>query len=117
MTPFRKTNKERSLASERQLARLVGGTVQRASGAVNRRTLKGDVVSKPFLFEDKVTKHRSYAVTRELFRTHSKHSWKVKKRPALRINFEDDGTGPLRLYVISEREFMEYLQLIENGNV
>lgn len=95
--------KARSKASEKNLAQLLGGQVQIASGAIQCAALKGDVITKRFHIDDKTTGSASFAVSEKLFAKLELDSMRQRRSPAISINFE--GTGR-RLFVINEREFL-----------
>ena len=105
------SNKERSLKSERELAKLVNGRVQPASGAIDRADLKADVKSRFHLIDDKVTGKGSYSIARKLWRVLGKQAWQNRLKPALRINFE----GDFKVYVISEQDFLVLQEALEAG--
>jgi hypothetical protein len=79
--------------------------VQPASGAIDRFDLKADVKTDKFLVDDKVTDAKSFSVTMKLWRKLSSEAWANKKRPVLRVNFNQ---GPV-VYVIDEMTMMELL--------
>lgn len=87
-----------SKKSEKEAAKFFKGRRQPASGALRVAALKGDVISKKFLIEDKVTAAQQYTVRLKMFNTHSNNAWKIKRYPVLRIKFKG---GPV-LYVLEE---------------
>lgn len=97
------TTRQRSTQSEREAARLMGGKVQPASGAINRFDLKADVKSVSFLVDDKVTDNLSYSLKYELWAKLSSQAWANRRRPCLRLNF----TQGEPLYVVDETTFLE----------
>jgi hypothetical protein len=107
--PKRQLSKRaRSKRSEKEAAQTLEGRVQPASGAIPVFNLKGDVKTKRFLIDDKTTHAGSFAVSLKLFRKLSNEAWKNKKRPAIRISF--DNSAPL--YVIEESEFMKLQEIV-----
>lgn len=95
------TKKQRSLRSENELAKTFGGRRQPASGALPVASLKGDVKTKTFLFDDKVTGAKSFSVTIKDWNKLRKQAFQARRTPVLRVNFDD---GP-NLYVIDQRTF------------
>ena len=100
-----KTIKQRSQASERAAARLIGGRMHPASGALSGAGVKGDVSNDEILLEDKTTAAGSYSLKFETFRKVQREALHAGKKPVLRINFE--GRAPV--YVIDEQTFMDLL--------
>jgi hypothetical protein len=99
-----RTPQDRSKRSERILARLVGGRVQPASGALRVAGLKGDVVTKKYMFDDKVTWRESFSISRKAWKKLQRDAFKMgNKQPILRVVFED---GPT-LYIMGEQAFMK----------
>lgn len=103
--------KRRSLASEKSLALKIQGKVQPLSGALPIAKFKGDVENDFFLVDDKTTQSKSFAVNSELMQKLYLDAFRKKKRAALSIQFEASNTVR-RVFVISEREFQEYLHLL-----
>lgn len=103
-----KTNRQRSNASEKQLARQLGGRQQMASGSLPVKSLKGDVRTSDFLLDDKTTLAKSYGVKLADWRKLRKQAWAVHRRPAIAIHFEEEG---VRLFVISEQEFLDLTRI------
>lgn len=95
--------KARSKASEKNLARLLGGQVQVASGAIPCAALKGDVITQRFHIDDKTTGSASFSVSDKLFAKLETDAFRQRRRPAISINFERSGR---RVFVISERDFL-----------
>lgn len=104
------SKKERSVKSERKLAAIVGGKVQPASGAINAMRLKGDVASTEFLLDDKTTIHASFGVSQAVFAKLAKEAWRLRRKPAISVNFEQTKT---RLFVISESDFRHFIRLLQ----
>ena len=97
------TNKARSKLSEKAAASFFGGKVQPASGALPVAALKGDVVTERFLIDDKVTYHKSYAVTIAAWQQHANDAYSIGKNPLVHINFAQ---GPA-LVLMDEITFAE----------
>lgn len=102
-------NKSRSKLSERRAAKVFGGRVQPASGAINVAALKADVKSREFLVDDKTTNTQSYSLNVKTWRKLQKEAFMNRRRPAMRIEFAD---GPT-LYVFDEQTTMNLLN--QNG--
>jgi hypothetical protein len=106
------TKRQRSKISERELAKTIGGRVQIASGALPVAALKGDVKTKFFLLDDKTTVAKSYSLKLEDFRKIRKQAFDARRRPGMRVHFENDGQ-PVSLYVVEERDFLKLMELYE----
>ena len=103
------TTKQRSKISEARAAKIFGGKVQPASGAINRFDLKADVKSANFLVDDKVTDNMSYSLQLATWRKLSDEAWKNRRRPAMRINF----TQGEPVYLLDEITFLEMKEVWE----
>lgn len=92
--PIRRSHRptrKRSQLSERRLARLVGGRVQPASGALPVASLKGDVSTKDVLYEDKVTSRHSFGVSTKLLHKIQKQAREAGKRfGVLHVQFDNE---------------------------
>lgn len=96
------TTRERARRSERQLAAQVGGRVQPGSGALPVAGLKGDVVTKRFMFDDKITGRASFSISRKAWQKLRRDAFQAgNKEPVLRIVFEG---GPV-LFIVGETTF------------
>ena len=93
----------RSKQSEKALAKQFGGKVQPASGALPVKNRKGDVKTAEWLFDDKTTGAKSYQLKAADFNKIRTQAFKMHRRPAMRIRFED---GPT-LFIISEMDFIQ----------
>jgi hypothetical protein len=107
------TNRQRSKISEKHLAKQLGGRVQIASGALPVASLKGDVKTKTFLIDDKTTGAKSYSLKLDDFRKMRKQAFQANRRPAMCVNFENDGQ-PVRIFVIEERDFLRLMETYES---
>lgn len=99
------STKVRSKRSEKLAAKIYGGKVQPASGAINRLDLKGDVKSDTFLVDDKTTDAQSYQLKVETWRKLSSEAYRTARRPSMRVEFID---GP-SLYILDELTFRQML--------
>ena len=99
-----KTKKERSKKSEIELAESLEGRRQPASGALPVASLKGDVRSRFWLIDDKITSLKSFSIGVKTWRKIRKQAWQNHRRPAISVNFADE----VRLFVIDEQAFHEY---------
>jgi hypothetical protein len=100
--------KDRSAQQEKRAASRFGGRVQPASGATDFH--KGDVkVSGELRLECKYTTARSFSISPALLEKVEQEARGIEL-PAIEIEFQ--GTFPRRrLYVISDKEFRNYLEL------
>lgn len=81
------TPRERSKKQEKRAARMNGGRVQPASGALD--FYKGDVDLGAYLLECKTTQRLSFSVTRELLKKISDEARVVGKKPGFMVSFEN----------------------------
>lgn len=93
-----------SKLSEKKGARRLGGRVQPASGALPDAGLKGDITTKDFVVEDKITRHSSFRVTVDLLKKVRGEAVRAGKRPAMRVTLQEDN---LTVYVLLESDFEE----------
>jgi len=100
------STRSRSSRSEKRLAKLLGGKVQPASGALPVGALKGDVVTAEFMFDDKITGAASFAVSVKLWRKTANDAARQGRRPVIRISFTE---GP-NLYIVDEPTFAKLLE-------
>lgn len=103
----------RSRHSEKSLALKIQGKVQPASGALPVAKFKGDVVNEFFMVDDKTTQAESFSVSQPLMRKTREDAFRLRRRGAICVHFESTG---MRYFVISEREFLEYFQLLKMQN-
>lgn len=105
--------RQRSQASEKELAKKVGGRVKPLSGALPIAKLKGDVESPEFLIDDKTTQGNSFNVSQPLLLKTRDDAFHVRKRPVVCVHFENTRK---RFFILGEKEFIEYMQLIKMHN-
>jgi hypothetical protein len=103
----------RSRESEKSLALKIQGKVQPASGALPVAKFKGDVVTDCFMIDDKTTQAESFNVSQKLMRKTRDDAFKQRRRGAVCVHFESTG---MRYFVITEKEFLEYSQLLRMQN-
>ena len=106
----RDSNKDRSLRSEKQIAAALGGRRQPASGALPVAGFKGDVITKLFLIDDKLTEKDSHSLKLSVLLKLRKEAAQARRVPVLALTFHG-GRG--RYYVLSEMEFSEYVHMKE----
>lgn len=111
MSTFHLTKKQRSLRSEKELAKQVNGRRQPASGALPVAALKGDVKTADFLFDDKVTQAKSYAIKTSDWEKLRKQAFQARRKPVMRINFDE---GPT-LFIVSQELFFNLTQNANNA--
>lgn len=107
------TKRQRSKLSENDLARQFGGRRQPASGALPVAALKGDVITDTFLFDDKTTGAKSFAVNANTFQKLAREAFSVRKVPAMRVRFETTGRA---LFVIDEMTFKRLAHYLGTEN-
>lgn len=101
-----------SKKQEDQVAKTLGGTRQKNSGAT--LFAKGDVLTEKFLLEmkTKTTHAESISIKREWFEKNTKETLLVgKPYSAIGFNF---GPGEENHYIISEELFEELLEYLNN---
>jgi hypothetical protein len=111
MKPY--TKRGRSQKSEKELAKRLGGRVQPASGALPVKSLKGDVVTPDWLIDDKATLRTSYSIGLKAWRKIRKQAWAMKRMACIHVNFEEGAS----LYIIEERAFMLFNELLKRAKV
>ena len=104
------TNRQRSKISENQLASQYKGRRQPASGALPVASLKGDVITDTFLFDDKTTGRKSFSVNDAAFRKHVVDAFQAKRMPVMRIRFEKTNRA---LFVLDEATFNRLIDAYE----
>lgn len=100
------TKKEASLLQEKEVAKLVDGQVQIASGALSHGG--GDVLTDDWFFECKTvtTKKDSYSIKRSVIDKMKEQSFEQKRDYcALAFRFEPEGKD----YFIIDNDTMKYL--------
>jgi hypothetical protein len=102
-------NKFRSKRSEKRAARIFGGRVQPASGALPVAHLKADVKSRTFLVDDKTTESKSFSINIEVWRKLTKEAFVNRRKPCMRIEFSQSQP----LYLIDEMTFVDMLEAYE----
>ena len=100
---MRYTSKEKSQKSEKKAAANFGGRVQIASGAL--RHAKGDILTRDYLIEDKVTDRKSFPLTPALWNKIKLEAFNRQRAPMMRITIQG-----LTLCVVSE----ELMQILAN---
>jgi len=80
------TNRQKSQRSEKAAANILGGKVQVASGAMQTKWLKGDVVLDDYLVEDKVTSSDSYSLNQNTLSKIFAQARNIGKKPLLRVS-------------------------------
>src|SRR4051812_11470837 len=99
------TKKQRSKRSEKETAKFFKGRVQPASGAMRVAKLKGDVIAKNYLIDDKITISGAYTVNLKFWRKLNAEAMALDKHPVVRVEFE----GRATVYVIDEQSMARLL--------
>ena len=107
--------KKASQKSEKHIAKVLGGQVQPASGALPIAALKGDVKTPHYLVEDKITDKGSFSINAAYWQKHSAKAWQQHKHPVMSINL-NGGRGPT-LYVIDESTIRWIADVIEKDRL
>lgn len=103
--------KDRSKKSEKQVAKMLGGRVQPASGALPVLAFKRDVSTKHLLVEDKTTLKSSYSVKKQDWEKLRAQAILLGKKPVYSVNFEQQPAR--RVFVIDEALFVHLMNLYE----
>ena len=96
---------------EKYIARITGGTVQSNSGGT--KFGGGDIHTKKFFIEAKTptSKKASYTVKKDVLDKMYEQAFEQGKEEAvLAFRFEPEGKD---YYVLSERQFLDYLHYVE----
>lgn len=107
----KQSTKDRSKKSEKQVAKMLGGRVQPASGALPVLALKRDVSTKHLLVEDKTTLKGSYSIKKADWEKLRAQAILQGKKPVYSVNFEQE--PPRRVFVIDEALFVHLMKLYE----
>lgn len=106
------TTKQRSKFSENRAAKVYGGRVQIASGALQHS--KGDVITPKLLIEDKTTAAKRYILEQAKLTKLRREALQHRRMPAFRITFESTRESYLVLTEEDARLLIEVYQQ-ENG--
>ena len=96
---------------EKAIAKAIGGKKNANSGA--GAFVKGDVSTDKWLIEAKTctTEKKSFSIKREWLDKNKEEAFAMNKRHnALCFDFGDNGD---RFYVISEKEFKNYMEILD----
>ena len=94
----KKSVKKKSMINEKKLAKKLGGRTQPASGAVDG--YKGDIKTKDYLYDDKMTKHMSTSLKYEDLQKIAKEALDAEKEPVLILTFDSVKRGNKNFAVI-----------------
>lgn len=101
----KRNTRRQSEASEKRAAATHKGRVQPGSGALPVAAFKGDVITKDWLIEDKVTGKKSFSVTLAMWKKIRAQAFGAgKRKPLLRVSLDE---GRTTLVVLNEYDFEE----------
>lgn len=104
-----KNRKTRYNEGERKLAQRLGGRRQPGSGSIDG--YKGDVVTKKFLIDQKVTEHSSFRLTAGVLNKITFEARQANKHPAIEIEMQVAPSTPKEWILIPLDVFDEYRKL------
>jgi len=97
------TVKQKSQKSEKTAAKLFGGRMQPASGAM--RHAKGDIKTDVYLIEDKITGNGSYSLKKTIWEKIRLEAYNRRRIPMMRITVQGR-----TLCVVEENHMLQLLE-------
>jgi hypothetical protein len=105
-----KTPSELGRLREKKYAKRIGGQLQPASGALNCPRHKGDIKTKLFLIDSKLTGKKVYLLTADTLEKITREALAINKIPALSVE-----VGGEQFVILRDQDFQAIREEYENA--